>query len=194
MKKTGLFFGSFNPIHVGHLIIAEQMVANTEMDEVWFVVSPQNPFKDKKNLLDKRHRIYMVNIAIEENYHLQASDIEFDLPVPSYTIDTLAHLKEQHPGKEFALLMGSDNILSFHKWKNYEIILRDHEIYIYPRPGFDPKPAIDQLQEGSIHLVEMPLLHLSATEIRKRISEGRSVRYLLTEPVRNFVEEMHLYK
>ena len=129
--RIGLFFGSFNPIHTGHLIIANHFAENTDLHQVWFIVSPQNPFKEKSSLLDEKHRLYMVNLAVENNYKLQASNIEFHLPQPSYTINTLTHLKEKHPEHEFILLMGSDNLPSLHKWKNIELILRDHPIYVY---------------------------------------------------------------
>ena len=132
-NKTGLFFGSFNPIHIGHLVIANYMLEFTDLDEVWFIISPHNPLKDKKTLLGDHHRYYMVNMAIEDNYRLKASNIEFNMPQPSYTIHTLAYLKEKYPDKNFILIAGSDNLPTFHKWKNYEEILKQYSLYVYPR-------------------------------------------------------------
>ena len=133
MKKVGLFFGSFNPIHVGHLILGNYLANNTDLAEVWFVVSPHNPHKTKANLLADHHRLHMVQLAVEDNLKLRASNVEFDLPKPSYTVFTLQKLKEDHPDKKFVMIMGEDNLRSFHKWKNYEYILENHEIVVYPR-------------------------------------------------------------
>ena len=189
--KTGLFFGSFNPIHIGHLIIANYFAEETDLDQVWFVVSPQNPFKTKNSLLDERHRLYMVNLAIEDNYKLQASNIEFHLPQPSYTIDTLAYLKEKYPDHEFILIMGSDNLLSFKKWKNYEQILKSHRIYIYTRAEED---KITYDLSGDIRFFDVPLINISSTYIRNNISMGKSVRYLVPEKVWQHLIEMNFYK
>ena len=189
--KTGLFFGSFNPIHIGHLIIANYFAEETDLDQVWFVVSPQNPFKTKNSLLDERHRLYMVNLAIEDNYKLQASNIEFHLPQPSYTIDTLAYLKEKYPDHEFILIMGSDNLLSFQKWKNYEQILKSHRIYIYTRAEED---KITYDLSGDIRFFDVPLINISSTYIRNNISMGKSVRYLVPEKVWQHLIEMNFYK
>ncbi len=190
-KQVGLFFGSFNPIHIGHLIIANHIAENTSLQEVWFVVSPQNPFKKKSSLLDERQRLYMVNLAIEDNEKLRASAVEFDLPQPSYTVDTLAYLGEKHPNLEFALLMGSDNLASIEKWKNYSVILKNHQLYVYPRPGFD---ADRWKGHPGIHLMEVPQLLVSASFIRDQIRAGKSARYLLHEPVWRYVEEMNFYR
>lgn len=189
--KIGLFFGSFNPIHIGHLIIANYFAEETDLDQVWFVVSPQNPFKTKNSLLDERHRLYMVNLAIEDNYKLQASNIEFHLPKPSYTIDTLTYLKEKYPDHEFILIMGSDNLLSFQKWKNYEQILKSHRIYIYTRAEED-KRTYDL--PGDIRFFDVPIINISSTYIRTNISMGKSVRYLVPEKVWQHLIEMNFYK
>lgn len=189
--KIGLFFGSFNPIHIGHLIIANFFAEETELEQVWFVVSPQNPFKTKNSLLDERHRLYMVNLAIEDNYKLQASNIEFHLPKPSYTIDTLAYLKEKYPGHEFSLIMGSDNLVNFNKWKNFEQILKTHTIYIYTRAEDD---LISHRLTGDIRAFKVPILNISSTYIRKNISLGKSVRYLVPEKVWQHLNEMNFYK
>jgi len=190
-KQVGLFFGSFNPIHVGHLIIANHIVQNSPLQEIWFVVSPQNPFKSKSSLLDERQRLYMVNLAIEDNYQLRSSSVEFDLPVPSYTVDTLAYLQEKHPKDQFSLIMGTDNLESLNKWKNYTVILERHALYIYTRPGYQ---AANWKNNANIHFCEAPQLHLSSSFIREQIQAGKSVQYLLTERVHRYVEEMNFYK
>ena len=190
-KKIGLFFGSFNPIHVGHLIIANYVVEHTSCVEVWFVVSPQNPFKTKSSLLDERQRLYMVNLAVEDNFRLRSSAVEFDLPVPSYTVDTLAYLEEKYPNDEFCLIMGSDNLESIGKWKNYEVILERYPIYVYQRPGLSDQAMKDH---HSIRLMDVPQLHVSASYIREQIAQRKSVQYLLTEPVRQYIEEMNFYR
>ena len=190
-KKIGLFFGSFNPIHVGHLIIANYVVEHTSCVEVWFVVSPQNPFKTKSSLLDERQRLYMVNLAVEDNFRLRSSAVEFDLPVPSYTVDTLAYLEEKYPNDEFCLIMGSDNLESIGKWKNYEVILERYQIYVYPRPGFSDQAMKDH---PSIRFMDVTQLHVSASYIREQIVQRKSVQYLLTEPVRQYIEEMNFYR
>ncbi len=187
----GLFFGSFNPIHTGHLIIANYFAENTDLDQVWFIVSPQNPFKEKTSLLDEKHRLYMVNLAIEDNYKLQASNIEFHLPQPSYTINTLAYLKEKYPGHRFVLIVGSDNLPSFNKWKNYMQILENYSVYVYKREEHVIVPP--ELQ-GDIQLFDLPLLEISSTYIRKCIKEGKSVRYLVPEKVWEYLNDMSFYR
>lgn len=189
--KVGLFFGSFNPIHVGHLIIAESALNETDLDAVWFVVSPQNPFKKLSSLLSEHDRFSMVDRAIEDNDRLFASNVEFSLPKPSYTVDTLLVLREKHPGYEFSLLMGEDNLKHFHKWKNYEAILKHTPIYCYPRRG-----AEGEYWEKypSVIRFEMPLLDISATAIRNSIKEGKSVRYQVVEPVYQFLKENSFYE
>lgn len=191
MKKTGLFFGSFNPIHVGHLIIANSMLTGSELEEVWFVVSPQNPLKERSTLLADHHRLQMVRVAIEENYKMRACDVEFHLPMPSYTVVTLAHLGELYPDREFSLIMGSDNLDNFHRWRNYEHILENYEIYVYPRPGHD---GGDLASHPHVHLVDVPMMDISSSYIRERISKRQSVEYLLTEPVYKYLTEMHFYE
>ena len=197
MKKIGLFFGSFNPIHIGHLVIASHIAETELVDEVWFVVSPQNPFKEKKSLLEDYHRLALVNEAIEEEENLKSCDIEFSMPKPSYTADTLAYLMDKYPKNEFSLIMGEDNIKSFHKWKNYEVILKNHHIVVYPRLGVDDntkaKPEI--LSHKNVSLLEdIPVMKISASYIRKRIKEGKSVAYLLTDKVAKYVDEMNFYR
>lgn len=191
MKKTGLFFGSFNPIHVGHLIIANSMLTGSELEEVWFVVSPQNPLKERSTLLADHHRLQMVRVAIEENYKMRACDVEFHLPIPSYTVVTLAHLGELYPDREFSLIMGSDNLDNFHRWRNYEHILENYEIYVYPRPGHD---GGNLASHPHVHLVDVPMMDISSSYIRERISKRQSVEYLLTEPVYKYLTEMHFYE
>lgn len=191
-KRVGLFFGSFNPIHIGHLIIASQVVERSACHQVWFVVSPQNPFKQKSSLLDQRQRLHMVRLAIGDDDRLRASDVEFGLPVPSYTVDTLAYLGEKHPQHRFDLIMGSDNLQSFGKWKNADKILEEHRLLVYPRPG---QEAAELREHASVEwLGDMPLLQLSATQIRKSIAEGRSVRYLLPDPVHAYLDETGFYQ
>lgn len=188
---VGLFFGSFNPVHTGHLIIANYFAENTDIDHVWLVVSPQNPFKPKNSLLDEKQRLYMVNLAVEDNYKLQASNIEFHLPQPSYTIDTLLYLKEKYPEHQFVLLMGSDNLPSFNKWKNYEQILQHHRVYVYKRNREDAVPGT---LKGDIRLFDVPLLDISSTYIRQSLKDGKSVRYLVPEKVWEYLTEMNLYR
>jgi nicotinate-nucleotide adenylyltransferase len=190
-NKTGLFFGSFNPIHNGHLIIAGYMAEFTELKEVWFIVSPHNPLKEKSTLLEDHHRLAMANIAVEDDPRFRASNIEFHLPKPSYTIDTLTYLSEKYPQKEFVLIAGSDNLPSLHKWKNYEQLLEQYHFYIYPRPDvaksrFDDHPHI--------HFTEAPLIEISSSFIRKGISEGKNMRHFLPDRVWTYIEEMHFYK
>ena len=190
-STTGLFFGSFNPVHAGHLMIASYMAEFTGMDQVWFVVSPHNPLKEKAVLLADHHRLTMVNLAIEEDSRFKSSNIEFKLPHPSYTIDTLTYLTEKFPNKKFALIAGSDNLSTFHKWKNFEELLRQYPIYLYPRPGTTPS-SFDQ--HPSITRVDAPFITISSSFIRKGIREGKNMRYFLPEKVWKYLEEMHFYK
>ena len=197
MKKVGLFFGSFNPIHAGHLVIANHIAHSGMVDEVWFVVSPQNPFKKKKSLLEEYHRLALVNEAIDENPKLKSSDIEFTMPQPSYTADTLAFLIDKYPELDFSLIMGEDNIKSFHKWKNYEVILKNHSVLVYPRVGVDEdlKAKSDILNHKSVHVLEnIPVMDISASYIRNQIKEGKTVAYLLTDKVAKYLDEMNFYK
>jgi nicotinate-nucleotide adenylyltransferase len=187
--KVGLFFGTFNPIHVGHLIIANYFAEFTDLEKIWFVVSPHNPLKDKKDLLNQYDRLHLVKLAIEDDTRFRASDIEFQLPQPSYTIDTLTYLKEKHPDYQFVLLMGSDNLVSLHKWKNYQALLDNYQIYVYKREA-----ATAASTYSSVKVFDVPLLDVSASFIRECIREKKSVRYLLPEAVYNYLSEMNYYK
>lgn len=191
-KKIGLFFGSFNPVHVGHLIIANYMVTQADLDEVWLVVSPQNPFKQSKTLADQYSRLALVKLAIGDTPNLRASSVEFQLPKPSYTVDTLAHLRDTYPDHHFSLIMGGDNLPTLHKWKNYEVILRDYSIYVYQRPGTE---LGELANHPNVHLqANVPLMQLSATYIRNCLRTGKSVRYLVPDAVAEELEKSGLYK
>jgi nicotinate-nucleotide adenylyltransferase len=189
--KIGLFFGSFNPIHTGHLIIANIMVEATDLDKVWFVVSPQNPFKQSKNLLHEFDRYDMVRAAIHDNYSFEVSDIEFNLPKPSYTIHTLLYLQEKYPTKQFKVIMGGDNLASFTRWKNYERILEDFGIYVYERPDTQPSQLNTHL---NVKVVKAPLLDISATYIRQCIKRNESIRYLVPAPVEEIIHAKGFYR
>lgn len=199
--KVGLYFGTYNPIHVGHLIIANYMADYTELDEVWLIVSPQNPLKQKSSLLADYHRYAMVEIAVQDNPKLKPSNIEFKLPQPSYTINTLTYLKEKHPKHEFSLIMGEDNLRTLNKWKNYEEIIQNHKIYVYPR-ALTEQEQIDTLStkkvgktnSTNIVICDAPVMRVSASFIRNAIKQKKDVRYLLTEPVYKYVQEMNFYK
>lgn len=189
--KIGLFFGSFNPIHIGHLIIGNYIAETTDLNKVWFVVSPHNPLKERSSLLNEFDRLNLVNLAIEGNDNLWVSNIEFFLPKPSYTIDTLTHLKEKYPEHEFSLIMGSDNINNIHKWKNFQQILDNHQIFVYRRKGDEQlTPSV----QGKINFLDMPLLDISSTFIREAIKQGFSMRYFLPEAVYKYINEMNYYK
>ena len=190
-KSVALFFGSFNPIHVGHLVIANTMVQQAGVDEVWLVVSPQNPLKERSTLLADHHRLQMVQRAVDDNYRLRVCDIEMHLPIPSYTVVTLAALGEKYPDREFNLIMGGDNLQTFERWRNYEHILENYRIYVYPRPGYDRQPL---LGHRNVTMVDVPMMDISSSYIRQRIAEGGDVRYLLTEPVYKYLSEMHFYE
>lgn len=198
--KVGLFFGSFNPIHVGHLIIANYMADYTDFDEVWLVVSPQSPHKKKQSLLDDYHRLTLVKIAVEDNQKLRACDIEFGLGKPSYTAITLAYLNEKHPNYSFSLIMGEDNLRTLHKWHNYEEIIANHHVYVYPRlytqqelESAAPKIELNE-HKNVVNCKDVPLMKVSSSFIRKAIQEKKDVRYLLSEPVFNYVDEMNFYR
>lgn len=188
--KVGLFFGSFNPIHVGHLIIANTMVENTDLHEVWFVVSPQNPFKKKNALLHEFDRFDMVEMAIADNYKLRVTDIEFNLPQPSYTIDTLTYIQEKYPQYQFSLIMGSDNLVHLNKWKNYEQILQYYPILVYPRPNTQ---SSDLVQHPTVKFVPAPLLDISATFIRDLVQKNKSIKYLVPEVVEAYILRKKFY-
>ena len=189
--KIGLFFGSFNPIHMGHLIIANLMAETTDLKKVWFVVSPQNPFKPSKGLLHEFDRYDMVRAAIFNNFNLEVSDIEFHLPKPSYTIHTLVHLHEKFPDKEFKIIMGEDNLASFTRWKNYERILEDYGLYVYRRPNVQ---LSDLHSHPNVTFVEAPLLDISATFIRSCIRNKQSVRYLVPDVVEEMIRVKGFYQ
>ncbi len=189
--KVGLFFGSFNPIHVGHLILANHIVENTDLNQVWFVVSPHNPLKEKKTLLADNHRYAMVEIALEGNDKLRASNIEFGLPQPNYTVVTLAKLKEKYPQHSFALIMGEDNFQAIDKWYNYEQILDNYPIIVYPR---NEKSTTTTNYPTVTFLQDVPLMNISSTYIRNAIKSNKSVKYVLTNEVLKYIEEMNFYK
>ncbi len=192
MRKVGLFFGSFNPIHTGHLIIANYMAHYTGLEEVWLVISPHNPLKKKDSLINMYDRLEMVNLAIEHAENIRSSTVEFSLPQPSYTIDTLVHLKEKYPTTDFVLIMGSDNLLSLKKWKNYEIILRDYHIQVYPRPDYPP--SSEWAQHPSITITDTPLMEFSSTFIRNAVKDGKNIRYFVPDNVMAFIESKGLYR
>lgn len=191
--KIGLYFGTFNPIHIGHLIIANHMAEHSDLDQIWLVVTPHNPHKQKNTLLDDYHRLHMVHLATEDFPKIKPSDIEFKLPQPNYTINTLVHLQEKHPNFEFSLIMGEDNLNSFHKWKNYEAILQHHHIYVYPRihsgeinTQFDNHPKI--------HKINAPVVELSSTFIRENIKNNKNVVPMLPHKVWEYIEHNLFYK
>ena len=203
--KVGLYFGTFNPIHIGHLVISNYMAEYTDLDEVWLIVSPQNPLKKKASLLEDIHRLAIVREAIEDNPKLKVSDIEFNLPKPSYTATTLTYLQEKYPKHQFSLIMGEDNLRTLHKWFNHEVILKNHSFYVYPRVLTEQEEI--ELQEMStlpennfkklpnVHICsDAPIMKISATFVRNAIKEGKDIRYLLTEPVRKYIDEMNFYK
>lgn len=190
--NIGLYFGTFNPIHVGHLIIANHMVENSELDEVWMVVTPHNPFKKKATLLDNHQRLEMVYQATEDYPKIKPTDIEFQLPQPSYTIHTLAHIQEKYPKYQFSLIMGEDNLQNLHKWKNHEEIIKNHNIYVYPRI-FENKKELTFSQE-SIYKIYAPIVEVSSTHIRKSINEGKNVKPLMPLKVWEYVDRMNFYK
>lgn len=187
--KIGLYFGSFNPIHIGHLIIANHILNETDLDKVWFVVSPQNPFKPSDSLLNEYDRFHLVQKALGDDLRLRASDIEFSLPKPSYTIHTLAYLAEKYPSYQFSIIMGSDSFGNIDRWKNGELIKRDYPIYVYRRPGFEVETS-----SSNIILLDAPLLQISATHIREAIATGKSIKYLVPAEVEEEIKTMGFYK
>ncbi|EOR92563.1 Nicotinate-nucleotide adenylyltransferase [Arcticibacter svalbardensis MN12-7] len=188
--KIGLFFGSFNPIHIGHLIIASYMANYTELEKVWMMVSPHNPLKDKNALINMYDRLEMAKLATENSEKIAVSDAEFKLPKPSYTIDTLTHLTERYPEHTFSLIMGADNLASLKKWKNYELLLRDYKIIVYPRPGIEHMEIMDH---PSVTMTNTPLMEISSTFIRKSLKEGKSVEFLIPDAVLRFIDSKNLY-
>jgi nicotinate-nucleotide adenylyltransferase len=191
--KIGLYFGTFNPVHVGHLIIANHMVEHSDLDEIWMVVTPHNPFKKKSSLLENNHRFELVYKATESYKKIKPSDIEFKLPQPNYTVFTLAHILENYPDKEFCLIMGEDNLKSFHKWKNYETILEHHQLYVYPRIA-EGSVEHQFKNHPKIHLVDAPIVQISSTMIRNGIKNKKNVKPLLTKEVWEYIDEMNFYK
>jgi nicotinate-nucleotide adenylyltransferase len=189
--KIGLFFGSFNPIHVGHLVIAGYMANYNDLNQVWLVVSPHNPLKNKNDLILTYDRLEMAKLATENAENIRVSDVELRLPQPSYTIDTLSHLKEKYPEHEFSLIMGSDNLASLKKWKNYEVILKEYRIFVYPRPGFQ---NIEFSDHPSVVITKTPLMELSSTFIRNSFKEKKSIRFFVPDSVLEFIESKNLYK
>lgn len=194
MKKVGLFFGSFNPIHIGHLILANYILENSDMAELWFVVSPQNPFKDKKTLLSDHNRLDMVQLAAKNYPKMRVSNVEFSLPKPSYTIDTLTYLKEKYPDHSFALIMGEDNLKGLRKWKNSEKLIENYQIIVYPRLFEGDKQEKEFLKHDNISMVNAPIIELSATEIRNMIKNGKNVRPMLPPEVFEYLDGSNFYK
>ena len=197
MAKIGLYFGSFNPVHIGHMAIAGYMTEFAGLDQLWFVVSPHNPLKKKETLLADHHRLYMSQLAIGDSQKLKATDIEFKLPVPSYTIDTLTYLNERYPKNEFSLVMGEDNLSALHKWKNAIELVSRYPIYIYPRPDSKRQSSLllDQILQGAdIHKVNAPVMEISGTFIRDGIKNGKDMSYFLPPAVWKYIKEMHFYE
>ena len=187
--NIGLYFGSFNPIHFGHLIIANHFLNNSDLKKIWFIISPQNPFKEETSLLNEYHRLHLLRLAIEGDNRIKAIDIEFNLPKPSYTATTLVHLEEKYPGNQFRIIMGSDSFQNLHKWKNYQSIVKNYPIYVYLRLGHEVKNHVN----ADLTIINAPLLQISATEIRKLLKEKKSVRYLIPEEVREEIERGGYY-
>lgn len=192
-RKVGLFFGTFNPIHTGHLIIANHMAEYSDLEEIWLVVTPHNPHKKKSTLLDNHHRLEMVYRACETYEKLKPSNIEFGLPQPNYTVNTLAHLQEKYPTNDFCLIMGEDNLRSFHKWKNSDVILENHEIYVYPRIS-NGDIAERYKDHPKINRIDAPIVEISSTFIRKSIKDSKNVRPLLAAKVWEYIDQMNFYK
>ena len=188
--QIGLYFGSFNPIHVAHLLIANHILNETKIQKIWIIVSPQNPFKATDKLLNEYHRLHLVRLATEEDIRITASDIEFSLPKPSFTINTLTYLEEKYSQHQFSIIIGSDSFQNLHKWKNYEMIVKNFPIYVYKRSGFE---IINNLN-AQLYIVEAPLLELSATQIRNLIKSGKSIRYMVPDKVLEEIEKGGYYK
>jgi len=193
MAKIGLYFGSFNPIHIGHVIIANHMVEYSDLDEIWMVVTPHNPLKNKTSLLANHHRLAMVEIALEDYEKINSSSVEFNLPQPSYTVNTLAHLDEKYPKTDFCLIMGEDNLKSLHRWKNYEVILENYHVYVYPRMG-GGLVAHQFVNHPKIHKIDAPIVQISSTSIRKAIADKKNILPLVTSNVWKYMDEMNFYR
>ena len=192
--NIGLYFGTFNPMHVGHLVIANHLAEHSDLDQIWIVVTPQSPHKKKQSLLDDRQRLEMVYRATKEYPKLKPSAIEFDLPQPNYTVHTLAYLEEKHPEHSFALIMGEDNLNSLPKWKNAEVIIKRYPIYVYPRKSTEIKKTALLTKEAKIIKIDAPIMELSSTFIRQQIKAGQNIRPMLPEAVWNYLDEMNFYK
>jgi nicotinate-nucleotide adenylyltransferase len=188
--RIGLYFGSFNPVHTGHLIIANHLLNQTELEKIWFIVSPQNPFKVNASLLNEYDRLHLLKLATEDDGRIKVLDIEFSLPKPSYTSVTLAHLQEKYPDYEFSIIMGGDSFQNLHKWKNYEWIVKNYAVFVYNRPGF----VISNHVNAKLTIVDAPLLQISATDIRSLIKEDKSIRYMVPDKVREEIEKGRYYK
>ena len=186
----GLYFGSFNPVHIGHLIIATYVINTTQMQQIWLVVSPQNPLKPSKTLLNEYHRLHLVQSSLEGENKIRASNIEFQLPKPSFTIDTLTHLQEKYPLHQFSIIMGSDSFCNLPKWKNYEKIIKDYSFYIYKRQGYE----IDNNLGAQVQVLDAPILQISSTQIRNLIKAGKSIRYLVPDVVKEEIESNGYYR
>lgn len=195
MKKSniGLYFGTFNPIHIGHLAIANYLIENSNLDEIWMVVTPHNPHKKKSTLLEDYQRLHMVHIATQEYYKIKPSNVEFSLPQPNYTVNTLAHLTEKHPNTEFTIIMGEDNLKGLHKWKNYQVILDDYHIIVYPRIS-EGTVLADLLNHDSVTRIEAPIMEISSTMLRNAIKAGKDLRYFMHHKVHEYIDEMGFYK
>lgn len=189
--KIGLYFGTFNPIHIGHCVIAQHMLEYTDLDEVWFVVTPHNPHKKKNTLLDDRQRLYMVQLAVDDNFKMKVSDMEFALPQPSFTATTLAHASEKWPDKNFSLIMGADNLQSFHRWQNYEWILENHNLYVYPRINCD---GGDLKDHPKVKITEAPIMQIASTDIREAIKNNKNVSFMLPPAVQDYILGSNLYQ
>jgi nicotinate-nucleotide adenylyltransferase len=187
--RVGLYFGSFNPVHVGHLIIASYIADHSDLSQVWFVVSPQNPLKESGSLLNEYHRLHLVQTAIAEDLRFRVTDVEFKLPKPSFTIDTLTYLEEKYPSNHFTVIIGTDSYRNIGKWKNHELLLKKYAFILYPRPGFEVSGLL-----GNVQLIDAPLLEISSTAVRKNIKEGKSIRYLVPDNVREEIEKSGYYK
>jgi len=197
MTETGLFFGSFNPVHIGHMAIANYIAEYSSLKEIWFVVSPHNPLKNKGSLLKDRDRLYMTELAVGDDPRFRVSDIEFTLPQPSFTIDTLAHLAEKHPSRSFTLIMGEDNLVTLYKWKNAELLVRQYPIIVYPRlfsGNRSNKKSQEIIDMASLHKIDAPVMEITGTFIRGAIKEGRDVSWFVPSPVWKYIREMHFYE
>ena len=191
--KIGLYFGTYNPIHVGHMIIANHMAEFADLDQIWMVVTPHNPLKKKATLLDDHHRLQMVYLATENFPKIKPSDIEFKLTQPNYTVNTLAHLHDKYPNYEFSLIMGEDNLKTLHKWKNYEVLLDNHDIYVYPRISEDPE-NVALKSHPRIHIIDAPVVEISSTFIRNNIKKGKNIQPLLPSKVWEYIDHNNFYK